>query len=227
MNRFKTAVLSAEPNNILSWGMLVVSDSGCGHEDWDCFCTFIFLSLAGFSLHHFPTVCCLPGDSQSWWARHGAVIEALQWFVFGKKIYNHFLIIRNTLLQFSGTALKGVLGAHAHLLDSLGPDKAMPQDCALQLLFNIKFISSVLTAPKDMEVQTVFVVFCLFFISFCFLATGNLNGGILYTCVYGLSVKWTYSYLSTRLYNCAFKIGTTGCMYVWVLYTHPMLSGLL
>lgn len=63
-------------------------------------------------------------------------------------------IERNVLLQFSGKCLRGVLEVHRAMLTSLGSGVAMPQNCALQLLFNVRFLCSILSSPKEMEEDT-------------------------------------------------------------------------
>lgn len=64
-------------------------------------------------------------------------------------------LLRNVLQQFTGKCLRGVLEVHLTLLDNLTSTLAvaMHQNCALQLLFNIRFLCGVLSSPKEMEVR--------------------------------------------------------------------------
>lgn len=53
---------------------------------------------------------------------------------------------------------------HRAMLTSLGSGVAMPQNCALQLLFNVRFLCSILSSPKEMEVsgEPILVFTCCF-----------------------------------------------------------------
>jgi hypothetical protein len=59
---------------------------------------------------------------------------------------------RSVLQHFSGQCLRGVLEVHRTFL---GSDPATPthihQNCALQLLFNVRFVCTVLYSPPDVE----------------------------------------------------------------------------
>ena len=54
------------------------------------------------------------------------------------------------LLYLSGRVLVEVLSSYEFLLSPLS--SPAPQDCALQLLFNLKFTASVLATPKETQV---------------------------------------------------------------------------
>lgn len=55
---------------------------------------------------------------------------------------------RSILLELGGRVLRGILGSYRTLLQDLA---TMPQNCALQLLFNLHFLARVLPGPKDSE----------------------------------------------------------------------------
>ena len=61
-----------------------------------------------------------------------------------------FSFLRSILLELGGRVLGGLLGCYRALFRDLA---TMPQNCALQLLFNLHFLARVLPAPKDSEVQ--------------------------------------------------------------------------
>ena len=75
----------------------------------------------------------------------------------GKSYLTFWCFLRNVLQQFSGKCLRGVLEVHQTLLDSLSSTLAvtMHQNCALQLLFNVRFLCGVLSSPKEMEVSDI------------------------------------------------------------------------
>jgi len=60
------------------------------------------------------------------------------------------LLTRSVLLYLSGRVLVEVLSSYESLLSPLS--SSVPQDCALQLLFNLKFTASVLATPKEKQV---------------------------------------------------------------------------
>lgn len=62
---------------------------------------------------------------------------------------------RQILEHLSGTTLGGVVVAYETLLKEV-ENKCVdiPQPCALQLFYDLKFVGSVLTAPKEAEVRT-------------------------------------------------------------------------
>lgn len=57
---------------------------------------------------------------------------------------------RKILEHLSGATLVGVVKAYEHLLESLSVE--VPQPCALQLFYNLKFLAGVLATPKEAEV---------------------------------------------------------------------------
>lgn len=58
---------------------------------------------------------------------------------------------RPVLLYLSSRVLTEVLSSYESLLGSLS--SPVPQDCALQLLFNVKFTASVLATPEEAQVK--------------------------------------------------------------------------
>ncbi len=56
----------------------------------------------------------------------------------------------------TGRVMAGVGASYEELLEQTSIP--MPQNCALQLLLNLRFLSSVLAMPKEAEVQCVGLV---------------------------------------------------------------------
>lgn len=64
---------------------------------------------------------------------------------------------KQILEHLSGTTLVGVVEAYERLLKELeGKCVEVPQPCALQLFYNLKFVVGVLTPLKDAEVPCPF-----------------------------------------------------------------------
>lgn len=61
---------------------------------------------------------------------------------------------RGILEHLSAATLVGVVGAFEELLEELdGKGLDVPQPCALQLFYDLKFVTSVLMLPKEGEVS--------------------------------------------------------------------------
>lgn len=62
---------------------------------------------------------------------------------------------KEILQRLSGAVLKGVVRSYEELLRTLkSASRVVPQKCALQLLYNLKFVSGVLSPLKDEEVMS-------------------------------------------------------------------------
>ena len=58
---------------------------------------------------------------------------------------------RDVLQHLSEAVLVGIVKVHEDIIKDL-KDGGIPQPCALQLYYNIKFVSNILTTPKENEV---------------------------------------------------------------------------
>ena len=67
-------------------------------------------------------------------------------------LYTHVYLSspRSVLLYLSECVLVEVLSSYESLLSSLS--SPVPQECALQLLFNLKFTAGVLATPRETQV---------------------------------------------------------------------------